>query len=206
MVIFKLKIKHQKGVRIMLHQPKKSIVHPDIHSGSLLISTPVNIKFKNSKLLVLITEHNEEGTTGIILNKQLASNRITKRVYGSSEPVEVQYGGPDNFDMESFLIVYPSFKNGWLDSAFWSYDNLDIIIILHFLAEYNMRIGAFQGCIKWKPGELERDLEEGLFWFTNDYQITTVLQPGSFAWKSYAKRFGGFYADLVDEDIPVIYN
>jgi len=191
----------------MVHSHKKrSIKYVDIRPGSLLISSPVNSKYDNSKSLILITQHNEDGTTGIMLNKQLATHKILKRVYGSNEPVEVQYGGPDNLDLESYLIIYPSIKNGWQDSAFWSYDNLDIYTILHFLSEYNIRIGAFKGCIQWGHGELETELEDVQWWFTNDYQINSILNTGNYTWESLAKKYGGHYANLVAEDIPIIYN
>jgi|SRR5688572_15653320 len=190
----------------MIHRYKKSIRNSSVRAGSLLISTPVNTKLNKSKLLILITEHNENGTIGIILNKWMPGTSNTKTVYGSNHPVEVQYGGPDNFNLESYLIIYPSIKNGWQDSAFWSYDNLDILTILHFMADYNVQIGAFKGCIQWKPEELDKELSRKFWWQTNNYQIGSVLQRGHFSWKAYAKQYGGFYANLVDEDLPINYN
>ncbi len=155
---------------------------------------------------MLVTQHNETGTTGIILNQNLPGEKIKKNIYGSSDPVVLQYGGPDNEDIESYLILYPSFKNGWIDSLFWSYDTMDIVTILHFISEYNIQISAYKGCIKWKPGKLEKDLEQSQWWLTNDYQIHNVMMPGNTSWKYYAKQHGGFYGPLVEADLPVNFN
>jgi len=190
----------------MVNRYKKTATATEVKSGSLLISTPVNSKFNNSKLLILVTQHDESGTTGIIINKWLPGEKITKTVHGNSEPVVLQYGGPDNFNSDSYLILYPSFKNGWIDSVFWSYDTIDIVTILHFMSEYNIQISAYKGCISWKPGELDAELSKKLWWFTNDYQIHTVLQPGSISWKQYAKKYGGHFANLIEDDIPIFYN
>ena len=190
----------------MIHRYKKSIRSTSVKAGSLLISTPVNTKLNKSKLLILVTEHNENGTTGIILNQWMPGKNNTKNVYGSNQPVEVQYGGPDKSNLESYLIIYPSIKNGWQDSAFWSYDNLDILTILHFMADYKVQIGAFKGCIQWKSDELEQEITSRYWWYTNNYQIGNVLHRGHFSWKAYAKQYGGFYASLIEEDLPIIYN
>ncbi len=190
----------------MVHRYKKSVKYTAVKSGSLLISSPVNSKFSNSKLLILITQHNESGTTGIILNQHLPGEKIAKKIYGNSDPVLLQYGGPDNAETDSFLILYPSFKNGWIDSVFWSYDALDIVTILHFISEYNIQISAYKGCINWKPGELEQAVTNREWWFTNDYQIHNVMQPGPVSWKYYAKQHGGFYSGLIDSDLTLSTN
>lgn len=190
----------------MVHRYKKSISCSLVKSGSLLVSTPVNGKFGASKLLILITQHDESGTTGIIVNQSLPGETVTKKIYGNNNPVQLQYGGPDHFNSDSYLILYPSFKNGWIDSIFWSYDTLDIVTILHFISEYNIQISAYKGCISWNPGELENELTDRKWWFTNDYQIHSVMQTGKDGWKSYAKQYGGFYSGLIEEDLPINLN
>ena len=184
----------------MIHRHKKTVTCEEVKTGSLLISTPVNLKLRNSRVLTLITQVDEFGTTGIMLNQQLPGEKQVKRIYGSSDPVEVQLGGPDNLNSESYLITYPSFKNGWFDSLFWSHENLDIMTVLHYMSEYNLQINAFKGCVYWAPGELESEISNKLWWFTNEYQIHNLVNTGTHSWKQYAKSYGGFYSELIDDD------
>ncbi len=185
---------------------KQAVSCSELQTGSLLISTPVNSKFNNSKLLILVTHHSEVGTTGIILNKPLTGKKIVKHVNGSSEPFELQYGGPDYSSSESYLIIYPSIKNGWKDSIYWSSDFKDLLTIIHFMSEYNIQYGAYKGCIRWKPEELENDLLKKHWWLTNSFQVNSVFQTGNSNWNSYAKKHGGYFSKLVDSDIPILYS
>ena len=191
----------------MINRPKNIIsTCTELQTGSLLISTPVNSCNVNTKLLILVTHHSEAGTTGIILNKQLPGKQFLKNICENLDPVTVQYGGPDHLLSESYLVIYPSIKNGWKDSIYWSTDFKDLVTIVHFMSGYNIQYGAYRGCIKWEPDELEQELNNKHWWLTNAYQVNNVLQPGNDTWHSYAKKHGGYFASLIDEDIPVIYN
>src|SRR4030095_13709537 len=98
----------------MIHHSKNIIsACSELQTGSLLISTPINSCNVNTKLLTLVTHHSEAGTTGIILNKALPGRQFIKNICDKAEPVAVQYGGPDHLLSESYLVIYPSIKNGW---------------------------------------------------------------------------------------------
>src|SRR6187455_1675733 len=111
----------------MINRPKQTIRScSELQTGSLLISTPVNSCNVNAKLLILVAHHSEAGTTGIILNKALPGNKYSRNISDKIEPVSVQYGGPEYLQCESYLVIYPSIKNGWKDSIYWSSDIKDL--------------------------------------------------------------------------------
>lgn len=189
----------------MIHRQKQTDTCSALQTGSLLISTPVNLIYGVSRLLILVTHHSEAGTTGIILNRDLPGHKIYKYI-DDGEPVELKYGGPDYLQNESYIVIYPSIKNGWKDSVYWSADIKDLMTILHFMADYNIRYSAYYGCLKWKPEELEYALSKGMWWLTNNYQVHTLFESGDTNWNNFAKQFGGYFAGLAESHLPVCYN
>ncbi len=189
----------------MLNRQKQTDTCTSLQTGSLLISTPVNLKYNTSRLLILVTHHSEAGTTGIILNRDLPGNKILKYI-NDGDPVELKYGGPHYLQSESYIVIYPSIKNGWKDSVYWSADVKDLNTILHFMSDYNIRYGAYYGCFKWMPEELENDLATGMWWLTNNYPVNTIFESGNSIWNNFAKQYGGYYSGLAGNDLPICYN
>ena len=74
------------------------------------------------------------------------------------------------------------------------------------MSDYNVQVNVYKGCIRWEPEELMDQLENKLWWLTNDYHTHSIIHPGSSTWQSYAKQHGGYYANLVEHEIPVNYN
>lgn len=184
---------------------KQSEICPLLQTGSLLIATPFNIKKTNSKVTLLITHHSEAGSTGIILNRDLPGETVLK-YFDDKNPVELKYGGPNHAQCESYIVIYPSIKNGWKDSVYWSTDVKDLKTILHFMSDYNIRYGAYYGCLRWGPDELENEIAKGMWWLTNEYPVHSLFDTGKTAWHNLVKRFGGFYSGIVDGELAVHYN
>ena len=189
----------------MIHRHKQTESCTSLQTGSLLISTPVNLKSNRSKLVLLITHHSEAGTTGIVLNRDLPGNKILKYI-NDGDPVELKYGGPHYTQCESYIVIYPSIKNGWKDSVYWSTDVKDLLTIINFMSDYNIRYNAYYGCLRWGPEELEQDLINGQWWLTNDFPVHSIFDGTNSAWNTFAKQYGGFYSGLVESELPINYN
>lgn len=191
----------------MLNSKYRLNHHPEISQGTLLVSTPVNCMDERSKLLVLIIRHNEvTGTTGLILNKIIDSELIFSDSGINQKSFDFYYGGPAETHSVSFMVGFPTMRNGLQDSVYWINDFHDLIILLNMVNTSDISIQAYRGCMKWDAGELQDEITRTLWWTTNKFSLDDLMMKNNHPWEYYARKNGGYFSALVDAGIPVIYN
>jgi len=77
----------------------------EINVGDVLISNPINVYGMFYKSVVLITEHDEFGTTGFILNKITNINPVTIYDDLNCRNFKIFYGGPVNLN-KSYILYF----------------------------------------------------------------------------------------------------
>jgi len=191
----------------MLNSPYRLNEQPGIAQGSLLVSTPVNAGADRSKLLILITRHNEiSGTTGLILNKLIDSELSFGEINIQHKSFDFYYGGSHQADTVTFMVSFPSLRSGLRDSVYWINDFHDLVLLLNMINTTHVCIQAFRGCMKWEAGELNKELAEKQWWTTSHFNLDDLLMKRANRWAYYAKQSGGYFSPLVDAEIPIIYN
>src|SRR4030095_4820381 len=191
----------------MLNSPYRLNEQPEIAQGNLLVSTPVNTGADRSKLLILITRHNEiTGTTGLILNKLIDSELILGDVSVKHKSFDFYYGGSSDTDIVTFMVSFPTLRTGLRDSVYWINDFHDLILLLNMINTTSVCIQAFRGCVKWEPGMLSKELNKKQWWTTSQFNLDDLLMKRKNRWAYYAKKSGGYFSPLVDAEIPIIYN
>jgi putative transcriptional regulator len=84
------------------------------HQGSLLISAPFLRDYHFARSVVLVVEHNEEGTMGIVLNKSFSTlmtlNELVPEL-AFLPPIPLYKGGPISRETIFYLHTLPFLKD-----------------------------------------------------------------------------------------------
>jgi putative transcriptional regulator len=154
--------------------------------GKVLVSEPFlqDAYFKRS--VVLITEHNEEGTLGFVLNNPiefdaehiLADFPETKSLVG--------IGGPVRTDTVHYIHQLGDLIPDSIhvcDDIFWGGDfsAIKAAIVSGELPDKSIRY--FVGFSSWYPGQLDREIEENS-WLVTELDKTSIMTGiGGDLWK-----------------------
>jgi len=164
--------------------------------GIILISEPSLRDFYFRQSIVLLAEHNEEGSFGVIINKPIDAqvNDVMKDFPDFDCPVYL--GGPVKTDSIFFLHTIPDVDKSMpvLDGLYWGGDIETIreMIMNHQFTEDNIRF--FVGYSGWSPNQLDREISEKS-WILSNARISEVINPHpEDLWRDHLKNLGKDYA------------
>lgn len=165
--------------------------------GRLLISEPFLPDPNFERTVVLLCEHNEEGSFGFVINKPsvLKVNEVMEDMQKLEEIVFV--GGPVQQDTLHFLHRYETLENAALirEGIFWGGDFENLLTKLDTAQLKASDIRFYLGYSGWGPGQLERELNEDS-WIVCDYVTDELLfdtQPEDI-WKKSLDNMGGRFS------------
>ena len=149
-----------------------------IELGAVLISKPFIEDKRFEKTIILIIEHNTNGTVGLILNKETSTNINETIKDFSAFNINLNYGGPVDVNSLFFIHKYPDIildskkiKNG----LFLGGNLEDVIKGLHSREISNNLISFFVGYSGWEQGQLEAEIEEGS-WILHQIDVNQLNQ------------------------------
>lgn len=162
--------------------------------GKLLVASPALIDPNFARTVVLITEHNEEGAMGIVLNRP-SETPVADAVpelaeIAGEEPVFV--GGPVQ---PAALVLLAEFAD--LSAAAW------IVVAdvglaaaerdLDELADAVRRGRVYAGYSGWGPGQLEAEMEEEAWIIEPPIPTELFPEDPDHLWNTVLARKGGRY-------------
>lgn len=139
-------------------------IHSTVKSGQLLLAEPYMIDPHFRRTAVLLCEHDQEGSLGLILNRPTGLN-INEVVADFPEfGAQVFYGGPVHGDSLHFIHDIGDLLEESLqiaDGVWWGgdFDTLKFLITSGLLLPERIRF--FVGCAGWSGGQLNEELEYG---------------------------------------------
>lgn len=164
--------------------------------GIILISEPSLRDFYFRQSVILLAEHNAEGTFGLIINKPIEA-RLKDLLKGfSSYNLPVFLGGPVKTDSVFYIHTRPDIDNSLsiMEGLYWG-GNLDTIrSLLKSKAMHPREIRFFVGYAGWSPNQLDREISEKS-WVLSQSSIPEIItdQPETL-WSNYLKNMGKDYA------------
>lgn len=164
--------------------------------GRILISEPFLMDNYFKRSIVLLTEHNEEGTIGFVLNKPIEVN-VHEIIENFPEfDFTLSLGGPVNTNSLHFIhtlgdIIPNSVKV--LRNIYWGGD-FDVIEKLIKSGNINSeQIRFFLGYSGWHPEQLDNEISEEA-WIVSELSPEEIMAPmNKLFWKRKLRGMGKKY-------------
>ena len=164
--------------------------------GDVLISEPFMNDFYFRRSVILLIDHNEEGSLGVIFNKRLTIP-FNEIVQGFPDfKADVYLGGPVETDRIFFIhtigeMIPDSYKIS--DGLYWS-GNINVLksmIKMDLIKPHEVRF--YVGYAGWDGGQLRNELKANT-WLVGKFSSKQLLttMPGKM-WKSFVRQMGKRY-------------
>jgi putative transcriptional regulator len=164
--------------------------------GRLLISEPFLPDPNFERTVVLLCEHNEEGSFGFVLNKMSTVNLddIIEDINDFSEPVLV--GGPVQQDTLHFVHKAAYIEGGKSlgNGLYWggNFEQLMILIDTHEIKTNDFKF--FIGYSGWGAGQLQEELDANSWIVTPNVTTDLIFKhDADKLWKTVLRGLGGRY-------------
>ncbi len=165
--------------------------------GKILISEPFLMDYYFKRSVVLLAEHNNEGTFGLILNKQveLGLHEVLQDFPRFDAPVYL--GGPVKTDSLYFIhTLGDQLENSLeiIEGLFWGGDIEVIKDMITYGKITPKEIKFFVGYSGWVSKQLDAELARNS-WLVTSIKARQVMEgdPDKL-WKESLKKLGGDYA------------
>lgn len=173
-------------------------------TGTLLISDPFLKDPNFLRTVVIICDHQYEGSFGFVLNK-LYDQKIGELVpdlEGIDFPV--YYGGPVQTNTLHFLHQCPELIDGGIlvtDNVYWGGDFETVIELLKENRLKQNDIRFYIGYSGWGEGQLEEELKTKS-WITSQGTSKLIFHRNAdMIWKDALRNLGGEYAQMINYPI-----
>jgi putative transcriptional regulator len=169
--------------------------------GSLLVSEPFLLDSYFKRAVVLLSEHDEQGTLGFILNKP-TDVKLNEAVDDFPEfDVPLFFGGPVETDTLFYIHTVGELITGAkeiVDGIWWGgdYDRLKFLIDTRQIRPDQIRFYA--GYSGWEPKQLDSEVKEKAWMISNANEKFTFFENPKSLWSQVLKSMGNEYAILAN--------
>lgn len=168
----------------------------NVSIGDVLLSEPFMNDYYFRRSVILIIDHNEEGSLGVIINKRLTIP-FNELVQGFPKfNADVYLGGPVETDRIFFIhtigeMIPDSYKIS--SGLYWSgnINALKAMIKTDLIKPHEIRF--FVGYAGWEEGQLRRELKANT-WIVGKFSTKQILHtmPGKM-WSTFVNEMGSRY-------------
>ncbi|MEP6736501.1 MAG: YqgE/AlgH family protein [Chryseolinea sp.] len=165
--------------------------------GRLLISEPYLPDPNFERTVVLLCEHNDEGSFGFVVNKPsiIKINEVMEDIRNVGEPVFV--GGPVQQDTLHFLHRNTNIEKAVKirDEIYWGGDFESLLVNLDTSVIRSGDVRFYLGYSGWASGQLELELQEDS-WIVCDFVNDELLfdTDPAVVWKKALESMGGRFS------------
>ncbi|MCK5825019.1 MAG: YqgE/AlgH family protein [Ichthyobacteriaceae bacterium] len=166
--------------------------------GNLIIAAPsLSLDSSFGRTVVLISEHNESGSVGFILNKPLGID-LRELMPDLNCNSELYGGGPVERDSLYFLHQSPELIPDSIEISngiYWGGDFNKLKELINQNAIDASSIKFFLGYAGWSETELEEEIEEKS-WIISDLKTSTnniINTKDKHLWRNKMRELGGNY-------------
>lgn len=165
--------------------------------GRLLISEPFLQDPNFDRTVVLLCEHNEEGSFGFILNKPaiVKVGEVMDELKNFDEVIYI--GGPVQQDTLHFIHRAPQIEGGTevIKNISWGGNFADVLFLSDTKQLQASQVRFFLGYSGWGPGQLAEELAEDA-WIVCDFITEELLfeTQAISLWKKALSNMGGRFS------------
>ncbi len=153
----------------------------NIHTGTILLSTALLNDTDFEKAVIVITEHNEKGTIGYIINHLFHRTFNELEEFKHSLPIPLYIGGPSQMDKLYFMHQKPAFIEGGDLIGGNVYLNGDFKTAIQLVNNGTLAINSVKlyiGYCGWDVQQLEDEIAEGS-WVVTDAPVDLVFSSNT---------------------------
>ena len=172
-------------------------------AGRLLIATPSLIDPNFYRTVVLMIEHDEEGSLGVVLNRPLdipVADYLDEWDSLVADPPVVFAGGPVEPEV-ALAVGSGPLSEGNLSALIMGDIQLIDLDLDPASAAFD-RIRVFSGYAAWAPEQLSAEIEEGAWWIVDCEVDDPFAAESAELWSRVLRRQGGqlaLFATLPDD-------
>ena len=169
----------------------------DPATGRLLVATHDLTDPNFAGAVVLLLDHDEEGSVGVVLNRP-GETPVLQRLHEVAQPAVVFLGGPVRRDLLITLGVGAS-----IDGEMWQpvMDGLGVVDVDRDPPPALRGIRAFSGHAGWGPGQLDREVAEGAWWVVEGTADDAVDDRPEALWRQVLIRQGGLFTTVPEDPV-----
>lgn len=166
--------------------------------GNLLIAEPSIIgDLSFNRAVILIADHNQLGSVGFILNKQLDYS-LGDLIEGTESDFPIYNGGPVEQDNLYFIHKSPDLIPDSIEISqgiFWGGDFSTVLGLINAGRITTDDIKFFLGYSGWEENQLDSELQSNAWLISeNTYNNTIISKSSSEFWKEKMLELGGEYS------------
>lgn len=164
--------------------------------GRILIAEPFLQGYYFSRSIILLTEHNEEGSVGLVLNKPLDITLDKVLQNYKVSPYNLTCGGPVSPDKLFYIHTFPEIQGAEeiLPNLYFGGDFDTIFESTKTNKNADQNIRFFIGYSGWSQGQLLTEIEQNS-WLVTETSINDVFKYSDDQyWVKVVKRLGRKYA------------
>lgn len=184
------------------------IPYSHLEKGTFLVATPDVASGTFGRSVLLLCEHSQNGSFGIIINKSLElelPEEIT--VDGPQNPrMSIRSGGPVQTNQMMLLHSCPHLPEQTIEICHGVYLGGDLQFLQESLADANgPNILLCFGYTGWQGGQLEREFLDGGWYLAPSSSKHIFETPPEKLWQTLLREMGGRYATLsmIPEDLSL---
>lgn len=170
-------------------------------TGTLLIAEPFLKDPNFMRTVILLCEHQDEGSFGFVLNRETASTLEELLPDLTQLNIPVYYGGPVQPDTLHFLHTYPQGITGGLeisDGIFWGGDFNQALSLLQEGEMDASHIRFFVGYSGWTGGQLDTELKDKSWLMAQSTRDLVFHHNHKDIWKASLRHLGGEYEMMIN--------
>lgn len=167
--------------------------------GSLLISAPFLRDYHFTRSVVLMVDHNEEGSMGIVVNKNFNNLMTLNELIPSLAmlpPIPLYKGGPVSRETLFYLHTL-SFLKGAFPMGNGLYLNGDFDAMQKYILDGGPTQGVvrfFCGYAGWQRGQLQEEIESNTWLVNKHHKVDLLNMYLRDLWQEALTDLGGKYA------------
>ncbi|MDF1864923.1 MAG: YqgE/AlgH family protein [Saprospiraceae bacterium] len=181
----------------------------EIKTGSVLLAEPFMFDSNFKRSAILLCEHNEEGSIGFILNKELDMQVDELIADFPSFDGKVFFGGPVQTDTIHYIhnvgnLLEDSVKV--VPGVYWGgdFEKLKFLIQSDMIKPHNIRF--FVGYSGWSDGQLGDELEWGSWVVANMFANYIFKDKPKKLWKKIMNNKGDVFSVIAQMSESIDWN
>ncbi|NEX14413.1 MAG: hypothetical protein C1941_06930 [Prosthecochloris sp.] len=164
--------------------------------GELLMASAVMLEPNFKRTVLLMCEHNDEGSLGFILNRPMEI-KVSEAISGFDDlDVPLHMGGPVQVDTVHYLHRRGDVIDGSLEvlpGVFWGGEQEQLSFLMSSGVVSPGEVRFFLGYAGWSSGQLEKEFEEGSWYRTLAADEIIFSDEYERMWARTVRSKGGEY-------------